>query len=529
MVNKSEDKKDTINDDNIDQTHQNEKVTRNENLTKYDAIYKKAVEILDENRVNKNEFERRLYSHDVAALPKMIEFGFKITPDLVIRPKSAKEISEIIKLAQKDNVPIIPRGGASWGLGGVVPVSGGIVLDMTNMNRILEIDEDNLSVTVEAGLSWKLLYDSLMRKGYLLGAYPSSAYAASIGGWINTGGVGIGTYKYGSVGDQLRSMEVVLPNGKKIDTGFKNVISNSSGYNLNGLFLSSEGTLGVITKVTLKIYPAPEEIRPLSYDFSSIGNLCTAINKIARSKILPLHLGFLDKNHFEYLSQIRKNIPDISNMLLNVALEGDTKMIDYENEVLDNLIIKSKYGTKLPNKIAQHEWDERYFEMRTKKVGPSLITGEAMTPISTMSSMIDGIYKLIKKMKLRGAITGFISDRNTTTFMPYYLTDERKMVKSLLSMSFVKKLSDLAFKNGGRPAGLGIFFASNLKKLHGDGIGLMHDLKAAVDPYNIINPGKLTEGVTRYGIPIPSLMMNLGMDSMAFLKGVMGKDKPPSA
>jgi glycolate oxidase len=460
---------------------------------KYNDIYRKAVKIVDEKRVNIDDFERRLYSHDVAALPKMIEFGFKITPDMVIRPKTSKEISELIKLARKKDVPIIPRGGASWGLGGAVPVNGGIVLDMTNMNRVLEIDEDNLTVTVESGISWKLLYDTLVRKGYMVGAYPSSAYAASVGGWVNTGGVGIGTYKYGSVGDQIRSLEVILPNGKKIDTGFKNVISNSSGYNLTGLFLSSEGTLGVITKATLKIYPAPEEIRPISYDFSRIEELCSAVHKITRAKVTPLHLGFLDKAHFGYLGQIRKGVPDVSKILLNIALEGDSKMINYEEEKIDKIMQLTK-GKKLDQTIAQHEWDERYFEMRTKKVGPTLITGEAMTPVSTMLKLFNGIYKLIKKMKLRGAVTGFISDRNTVTFMPYYLTDERKMVKSLLSMSFTKKLADLAFKHGGRPAGLGIFFASNLKKLHGEGVELMHDLKAAVDPYNIMNPGKLTEG-----------------------------------
>jgi glycolate oxidase len=490
---------------------------------KYDNIYKKIVKIVDKDRVNKDEFERRLYSHDVAALPKMIELAFKITPDLVVRPRSAKEISEIVKLASKENIPIVPRGGASWGLGGAVPINGGIVLDMTSMNQIIEIDEDNLSATVESGINWKLLYDTLMRKGYMIGAYPSSAFAASIGGWINTGGVGVGTYKYGSVGDQLRSMEVVLPNGNIIETGFKKVISNSSGYNLTDLFLSSEGTLGVVSKVTLKIYPAPEEIRPLSYDFSKLESLCTVTKKIARAKVVPLHLGFLDKNHFEYLKQIRKNVPPVSKILLNIALEGDSKMLDYEEEVMDR-IAKSKNGTKLDGKIAQHEWDERYYEMRTKKVGPTLITGEAMTPIPTMLNMFNGIYAIFKKMKLRGAIAGFVSDRNTITFMPYYLTDERKMVRSLLSMSFVKKLSDLSFKNGGRPAGLGLFFASNLKKLHGTGVELMHDLKSAIDPYNIMNPGKLIEGLTRYGVPIPSLAMNLGMDSMALMKRIMGKD-----
>jgi glycolate oxidase len=199
-------------------------------------------------------------------------------------------------------------------------------------------------------------------------------------------------------------------------------------------------------------------------------------------------------------------------------------MIDYEEEVLDKIVSGEK-GEKLTPEIAKHEWDERYFEMRIKKVGPTLITGEALTPISTMPNMVNGIYKLFKKMKLRAAITGFISDRNTATFMPYYLTDERQLVRSMLSMAFTKKLNDLAFKNGGRPAGLGIFFASNLKKLHGSELELMFDLKSTLDPYNIMNPGKLTEGVTRFGVPIPAMAMNLGMDSMAFMKRIITKDQ----
>jgi glycolate oxidase len=490
----------------------------------YNLIYKKIEKIVGKDRIKDDDYERKLYSHDVAPLPNMIELGFKLTPDLIIRPKSTKEVSEIVKIALKENVPIIPRGGASWGLGGAVPVNGGIVLDISNMNNILEIDENNLSVTVESGISWNELYEKMLQKGFLIGSYPSSAFAATVGGWINTGGVGIGTYKYGSVGDQLRTMEVVLPNGKIIDTGFKNVLANSSGYNLNGLFLGSEGTLGVVTKVTLKINPAPEEIRPLSIEFSSLDDFYSAVHKIARAKIQPLHLGFLDKNHFELLKSINKNVPKVRKILLNIALEGDTPVVDYEESVIDK-ITSSNGGNKEDRKTAQHEWDERFFEMRIKKIGPTLITGEVMTPISTMITLFNGIYKIIKKMKLRAAVTGFISDRNTITFMPYYLTDERKLVRSLLSMAFTKKLNDLAFKNGGRSAGLGIFFTSNLKKMHGDGVDLIFDLKSAIDPSNIMNPGKLTEGVTRYGIPIPSIAMNLGMDGMALMKRMMGKDQ----
>jgi glycolate oxidase len=525
MVNQLEAAEVNFDSENIEEPKSPKTKAKISKSSKINPMYKKLIKIVGEDRVKVDDFERQLYSHDVAALPKMMGLAFNFTPDLVVRPKSAKEISEIVKIAIKEKVPIIPRGGASWGLGGAVPTNGGIILDLTNMNQILEIDDDNLIVTVESGIYWKTLNENLLHKGYIVGSYPSSAYSATVGGWINTGGVGIGTYKYGSVGDQLRTMEIVLPNGEIIDTGFKNVLSNSSGYNLNGLFLSSEGTLGVVTKVTLKIHPAPEEIRPLSYDFSNVKNMCNAIRKLTRAKILPLHIGFLDKNHFNFLKSITKNIPPVSEILMNAVFEGDSKIVGYEEEVLDK-IVKSENGTKLKPEIAQHEWDERYFEMRIKKIGPTLITGEALTPISTMPDMVSGIYKLFKKMKLRSAITGFISDRNTATFMPYYLTDERQMVRSLLSMSFTKKLNDLAFKNGGRPAGLGIFFASNLKKLHPNEVDLMFDLKSTVDPYNIMNPGKLTEGVTRFGVPIPPLAMNLGMDSMAFVKRIIVKDKP---
>jgi glycolate oxidase len=512
----------TSKDDNLEKSKSNRTSTSKQN--KIDRLYRKITKIVTETRVNKEDFERRLYSHDVASLPKMMDLAFKFKPDLIVRPKNAKEISEIVKLAVKEGIPIIPRGGASWGLGGAVPVNGGIVLDMTSMKEIIEIDEDNLCVNVEAGVSWKILYDTIFHKGYIVGSYPSSAFAATIGGWINTGGVGIGTYKYGSIGNQLRSMEIVLPNGEIIKTGFNNVLSNSSGYNLTDIFLGSEGTLGIITKVTLKIYPKPEEIRPVSYDFPRIEDMVKATKSITRSKALPLHLGFLDKNHFEYLKLLGKDVPVVRKILLNIAFEGDSRAIDYEEEVLDK-ISKSNNGLKMKNHKANHEWEERFYEMRTKKVGPSLITGEAMTPISTMLPLINGIYKTFKKMKLRAAITGFISDRNTATFMPYYLTDERKLVRSLLSMSFTKKLGDLAFKHGGRPAGLGIFFTSNLKRLHGNSVPLMFDLKSTLDPHNIMNPGKLTEGVTRYGVPIPALAMNLGMNSMSLIKGILPKDK----
>lgn len=488
-------------------------------------LYDRILKITGEDRVRKDTFERRMYSHDLAPLPKMMEMGFKMMPDLVVRLKTSEEVSAIVKIATEESIPIVPRGGASWGLGGALPIQGGIVLDLTGMNKILEIDEENLVVTVESGITWHELYETLLRKGYLIGSYPSSALAATVGGWINTGGIGVGSYKYGSAIDQLVSMEVVLPTGKILNTQSMNA-PNFSGYNLNRLFAGSEGTLGIITKASFKIYPAPEELRPISYGFPDMISLSKAISKISRSEILPLHIAFLDKNHFQFLKEIGKgeHAPDVGAML-NIALEGDKEVLDFEEKALDKMIATGK-GEKMPEEISRHEWDERYYELRTKRAGPSAALVEAFIPVSKMANMLPDFYKLTKKMKLRVAITGMMGDRNSVLFMPYYLSDERKLIRNMLSLSFVKKLGDLAYKHDGRPAGLGLFFSGNVKKMYGKGSNTMYDIKTAMDPYDIMNPGKTLEGLTRFGVPIPPFAMNIGMSMMSGVKRILPKDKP---
>jgi glycolate oxidase len=489
-----------------------------------DELYEKIINVTGKDRVRKDAFERRMYSHDLASLPKMMELGFKMMPDLVVKPKSATEIAEIVKIATEEGIPIVPRGGASWGLGGAMPIDGGIVFDLTRMNKILDYDYDNNIVTVECGITWKKLYDSLLRRGYIIGSYPSSAMAATVGGWINTGGVGVGTYKYGSAMDHLKSLEVVLPTGRILETGnFRTTIFG--GMDLNKLFFGSEGTLGIITRASMRIYPAPEELRPISYGFSSFRELSQAVMSIARSEVIPLHLSFLDRNHFDFLRDLDIDTPDQKiGAMLNIALEGDSKVLDIEEKFLDELTSKSQ-SQKQTKKVAQHEWDERFYELRTKRAGPTATLGEVFVPISEMSKMADSTYGLIKRMKLRAAITGMVSDRNTVIFMPYYLSDERKLIRNMVSLSFVKKLGDLAFHHGGRPAGLGLFFSGNIKKMYGDGQNTMKDLKAVIDPYDIMNPGKTVEGLTRFGVPIPAFALNFGMNMMAGIKHLMTKDK----
>jgi glycolate oxidase len=505
----------------INETNNNHNLSK-KRINKSD-IYKKLADIIGEERISESNIERLLHSHDLAPLPKEISLAFKTMPDIIVKPANAKDVSKIMKFAIENNIPIIPKGGSTWALGGVVPSSGGIVLDMGSMQEILEINENDLYVTVEPGVNWKYLYDTLLSKNLLIGSYPSSAPGATIGGWINTGGVGIGSYKFGGIDKQIRSLEVVLPDGNIINTGNKKIISNSSGYNLTDLFVGSEGTLGIITKVTLKVYPAPSEIRPNSYVFSNLEEAGKAIYQLTRSNINPYHIAFVDGTHYEILKELGKKTPKVG-AIINIVFSGDSNIIDLEEKKTENIIIQNG-GKKETKEFANHEWEERFFESRARRLGPGLILGEGFCPISKFNIMAMRSKEVIKKLKMKGAVIGYISDPNTALFMTYALTNEHKLIKSMASMALIKKLTDEVFKVGGRPGGFGLLFSGNLKKIHGNGVFAMDDIKSALDPHYIMNPGKLLENTTRFGIPIPGFAMNIGLNILAILKQIMPADK----
>ncbi len=470
------------------------------------------------------KLERRLYSHDLAPLPKEMEALFKTMPDQVIRPGHTEEVAQMVRKAIATKKPIVPRGAGTWGLGGCVPVKGGYVLDMTAMNKVVSIDEKNLTATVQPGITWKALSDALDAKGLFLPCYPSSAPSATIGGWLGTGGTGIGAYKYGTGGDLVRDLEVVLPTGAIIHTGDRRVPANGGGPNLNWLFVGSEGILGVITEVTLAVLPKPEEMRTVAYSFEDLGKFAPALRKIVRSDVTPMHIMFGDRLHFDYLRGLGKHAPDVGCMV-TMALTGSKASVDIEEKAIDEIVAASG-GAKLPREVAEHEWSERSYEFRVREMGVGAIPGEILVPIDSFEKVLADMAKLVKTMKLKAPTIGTIADNNTAMFMPYYLTEESNFWRSTAAMGFGKKLGDIAFEHGGRPVGLGIFFAANLERVRGkDGAELIRTLKKAMDPYEVMNPGKLVETGTRWGISMPAFLMNFGMDMMAGMKRIMPRDR----
>jgi glycolate oxidase len=486
---------------------------------------KKLVAAIGAENVKTSEMERMLYSHDSTGLPKEIDIGFKVIPDVVVRPSSTEDVQKIVKIAAEAGEPITPRGAATGYVAAAVPAAGGISIDMVaRMNKVIKVDEDNMTVTCQAGASWKAVYDAAWEKGLFLGSYPSSFPNASVAGWIAMSGVGMGNYKYGSAGDNIRNMVIVVPNGAVINTGFDSLADNMAGYNLNRLFVGAEGTLGVICEVTLKLYPKPEVLRPLAYSFESLDKVGAPMKDLTRTRVQPLHVAWSDGNHFKYLRKIGHHVPEVGCLWL-VTLEGDKTIVDYEEKILDDIVAKHG-GKKESYEIAQHEWDERCYEYRSSMLGLGTSASEILVPVSAYADAVKGLYDLMADMKMEGAIIGVGVDRNSVMLMPYYLFDKESLTKSMTSLSFAFKAGDVGRKNGGRlMGGFGLFMSSQLKPLRGEGYNVQKAIKDAIDPKEIMNPGKLLGMETRFKLPVGAGLFGVGMTVMSAAKKVLPKDK----
>lgn len=485
----------------------------------------KIKEIVGAINVSTNGMDKILYSHDLAPLPKLAGIAFNNLPDVIVRPENIKQVSQVVALAHKYGVPIVPRGNGSWGLGGCMPTSGGIVLDMpSKMNKIIKIDKENLCVRCQAGITWKALLDACEKEGYIVGSMPSSFPSGTVGAWISTNGMGIGSYKYGSAKDNILNVQAVLDNGSIVTTGFDDMGSYRCLYNLNQFFAGAEGTLGVLGEVTFRIYPAGK-LRCLGYEFDALKDANQPIqDMVADASVRPLHVAWSDYLHFQNQKRAGCHAPDVKNVLL-VTLQGDDKHNDLEEAFFDAAAEKAG-GRKIATEIAEHEWDERCYEFRARKLGVGEIPAEVIVPTVNWGEFTDRCYEGFKEMKMEaGGVIGVMVDRSTTLFMPYYFKDD-ELLTGMLAFGFNFYLGDVAAEYGGRSTGFGVFFAWMLDVIHDeDTAARMRSLKTVMDSHDVIAPGHVTTGMTRFGIAMSKPLMTMGSFVMQFMKKIMPADR----
>jgi FAD/FMN-containing dehydrogenase len=282
---------------------------------------------------------------------------------------------------------------------------------------------------------------------------------------------------------------VVLPNGEIINTGSHDLSGQGSGYNLNWLFVGGEGTLGIITKATLKIIPKPTEgPYHISYSFSDVQSFVSILKKVVSSRLLPHNIAFGDRKHFEILSSMGKTVPK-GEIVLCIALEGEKGIIEFGLKRMDELITDSGGAMKTCDGKSHEECQECTLGFRGGRVKVYPVPGEIFVGLSRFGEALPKIYELLNDMKLKAGIIGSMVDRRTVMIMPYYLHDEEG--KEDIFMDFHKRLEKIANDVGGRRVGLGLFFSNSINNIHStQGVALMRSIKRSIDPHNIMNPGK---------------------------------------
>jgi alkyldihydroxyacetonephosphate synthase len=460
-------------------------------------IKNKLSEIVGENNVSTEEIDLLAYTKDSTLITFNWEIEGKIAglPDLITWPETVEQISEILKLANQEKIPVIPYGEGSGVVGGAIPIYGGIIIDMKKFNKIITINDKNLTVTAEAGINGMNLERYLNANGYTSGHIPQSLYTSSLGGWIAHRAAGQFSTKYGKIEDIVLGMEVVLPQGEVIN--FKTIARASTGPQLDKLFIGGEGTLGVVTKATLKIWPNPEKRALISYAFPSIENSFDAVREILREQIYPAVVRIYDR--FE----TARHFPDINNAKDNVMTificEGNSKLVDLEESITRDKCERNS-GVECGEHPVEHWLETRFRVTETSSMPPYKIVFDTLEVACLWDNAADLYHHVLESMnQFKGVlmITAHVSH-----FYPngvgIYFSFGGVPSRGNSDFKFYQKCWDTTIKAvldaGGSIAhhhGIGINRSRWMDNEWGSAMNTLRQIKKILDPNNILNPGKI--------------------------------------
>jgi D-lactate dehydrogenase (cytochrome) len=463
------------------------------NLVKYTGVTKKELDfirsIVDPERVSTGESVLDLHSKDESFHPKR-------KPDAVVWPLNAEEISQILKLADAKRIPVTPWGAGTSLEGNPIPVKAGIVLDLQQMNHILELRAEDLQVRVEAGVIYKELNQHLSRFGLFFPPDPGAS--ATIGGMVGNNASGVRTIKYGATKDFVLSMVVVLPSGEIIRAG-TNAIKSSSGYDLCRLFVGSEGTLGVVTEVTLRLIGLPAEFMAAVVQFGSIREATDTVFQIMRSGLSPAALEFLDAPTVQVVNQFKKlSLEERPTLFIEfhgtsaAGLKEDLEMVKEICGENRPLRFDSGIGREERNRL----WEARYGvheSIKASNPGLSPLVIDTAVPISKYSDMVEWGQKIVKEKGLQGYAFGHAGNGNLHMEIMGIPEEEVQWQKV---QEAAEEIVHFALGCGGTATGehgIGIGKRKFMKEEHGESLLLMKQIKKLVDPNGIMNPGKIFE------------------------------------
>ncbi|MFW9813299.1 MAG: FAD-binding oxidoreductase [Candidatus Thorarchaeota archaeon] len=483
-------------------------------------------DIVGEDYFSSEEYMVGLYSTDIAALPGIVNDVLNPNAEAVAQPTTTEVVSNILKYCKENQIPVVPRGHGTSGYGGALPTRGGLVVEMTRLNEIHHIDRQNMTVEVGSGIIWGKLIEELEDEGVTVAAYPSSAPSSTVGGWVAAGGSGIGSTKYGGIAEQVVDLEVVLPDGEIIRTSEtseeyfsikkeSNVFKGDDNFfygaseNLvysddsTQMFVDSNGTLGIITKVVLKIIPL-RNIVPTTSSFRSQNLMVGALQDILEAT-RPFYLHFITDKFYKMLREVDLAPLTTGEFIILCAFEGTDDEIAAEIEKLKHVV--SRYsGTLESEEVAEHEWAERFYPMRIKRLGPSLAPSEVYVPLDNLDGYIDHMNEHFKSEDF--ALEGAITDRGEVAVLTWFPDDERKKISFLMGWYRSLDVINLGLKHGGRAYSIGMWNAAHSRSFYGkENYAKITQLKQKTDKKGYLNSHKIFAGPLVLSIRMNILIM----------------------
>ncbi|HUT56666.1 MAG TPA: FAD-linked oxidase C-terminal domain-containing protein [Phycisphaerae bacterium] len=435
------------------------------------------------------------YSHDEVA-----EAEYAHMPDALVRPATAEQIAAILKLANRERIPVTPRGAGSGLSGGAVPLAGGIVLLCDRMNEIHEIDRENMMITVGPGVVTNEINEVLKDTGLFFAGYPMSLETCFVGGNIAENAGGGKAVKYGVTGRYVVGLEIVTPAGEIVQLGGK-LVKDVTGYNMIGLMIGSEGTLGVFTKVTLKLMPLPKANVDLLVLFKTADEAIATVPKIMTGGIIPTAIEFMDASAFKAACQyLNETIPyHQAGAMLLITVDGpDAEQVEGEYEAIGEMCLSA--GAMEVYVADNYTTSERIWKVRRniaeafKVVSPHQSLEDIVVPTANIAKMVAELQKLSAKWDCPIPCYGHAGDGNlhaTPVMNPDWTVDQwhEKLPKILVELYKITK------SLGGTISGEhGI---GNKRKqymslvMEEPALEMMRAIKRALDPNNILNPGKI--------------------------------------
>jgi glycolate oxidase len=420
-------------------------------------------------------------------------------PEVVVKPKYAEEISALMKLCNQHLIPVTPRGAGTGLSGGALAIKGGVLLSMERFNQILNVDEENLQATVEPGVITEVFIDTVAEKGLLYPVDPASKGSCFIGGNVSHGSGGPRVVKYGTIREYILNLQVVLPNGDIIWSG-ANTLKYASGYNLTQLMIGSEGTLGIITKIVVKLVPKPMQDALLLASFSSNESASAAVSAIFRAGIVPSALEFMERRGVEWVKEhddINFDLKDDIQAFLLIEVDGTNQDVIFSdcekiNEVLEQFDCRD---VLFADSSAQKEelWRLRRTMAVSVKSNSIYKEEDTVVPRAQLPQLIKGIKEIGEKYGFESVCYGHAGDGNVhVNIIKGNMSDDawHNQLKD-----GIREIFELTVSLGGTLSGehgIGLVQKEFMPIKYTDAhFALWRGIKSVFDPNGILNPGKI--------------------------------------